>query len=82
MAQSLSKISLEAFKLQIHKIASRDLDDTDNDIKEMEDDLERKETAIMRELMSRKYLDHKRNPQDLIDYNAQTLKYAKKKRLF
>ena len=91
MAQALDKISLEAFKIQIHKIASRDLERLREQIYEIKrsslgyiiaNDLERKETAIMAELMRRGYLRHKERPQDLEDYNNQTKKYAKKRRLF
>ena len=91
MSQDLKDISLEAFQIQLYKIASRELEKLREQIYDIKrssigyalmHDLERKETAILRELMRRAYLKHKENPQDLEDYNRQTEKYRNKKRVF
>lgn len=91
MAQDLARISLESFKLQLHKIASKELERLREQIYEIKRsslgyllmyDLERKETAIIAEMMRRDYLNHKRRPKEFEDFNNLTKKYGKKKRLW
>lgn len=91
MAQDLKKISVESFRVQIYKVPTDQLERLREQIYEIKrssignylvDDLERKETIIIAEMMRRGYLKHKEKPEDLKDMNRLTEKYRGKRRLF
>jgi hypothetical protein len=91
MAQKLTEVSIESFRLQVYKITSKNLVKLIEQIYEIKrssngylfaNDLERKESIIEGELMRRKYLMPKAKPAELKEYNEMKFKKFFKKRLF
>lgn len=92
MSQDLRTISTDVLRLEVYKLTISQIKQLMEAIYEYKRssigvviacDLERKETILESEMTRRKYLQHKRKPQDLVDYhNWKFNKLSKKKRLF
>jgi hypothetical protein len=91
MAQKLTDVTIEAFRMQVPFVSFGNLKKLLEDIYEIKrssngylyvNDLERKETIIEAELMRRGKLQHKSNPEDFKDYTNMKFKTFFKKRFF